>query len=114
MSIHQGQAIIAGYRWACRIEMDVTAFPVGATFKGQVRRQVGDEQPLVQLSTEDGSLARVDDTHLDIIIAGDKSKDWHKGSVVMDLVRTDTDPDTYLGFQLTVPVALPVTRGLVP
>ena len=114
MSVHPGQAIIAGYRWALRIEMTAAAFPPGVAIKGHVRRQVGDDTPLCQLSTEDGSLVRVDDTHLDIIIAGDKSTNWHKGAVVMDFVRTDTVPDAYLGFMLTVPVAVPVTRNLAP
>jgi len=34
------------------------------------------------------------------------------GSVVVDLVRTDLDPDQHLGVLLEIPVTLPVTRGL--
>jgi hypothetical protein len=32
--------------------------------------------------------------------------------VVVDVVRTDLDPDLHLGFALEIPVMLPVTRGL--
>ena len=34
------------------------------------------------------------------------------GSVTLDLVRTDLDPDRHLGVLIEIPVALPVTRGL--
>jgi hypothetical protein len=32
--------------------------------------------------------------------------------VVLDLVRTDLNPDAHLGFRLRVRVAQPITRGL--
>jgi hypothetical protein len=111
-SVQDGNAIAAGYYWSTRIEMDVAAFPVGVQMTGHVRRKVSDAEPLATLSTSDGSIIRVDDTHIDIVIDGEVSASWAPGSVVLDLVRTDTDPDKYLGFILTVPVIMPVTRGL--
>jgi hypothetical protein len=111
-SIQEGDAIVAGYRWSLRIEMDVVAFPVGVRLVGHVRRKIGDAIKLADLSTDDGTIVRVDDTHIDIVLDGDVSAQWAAGTVVMDLVRVDTDPDRHLGFKLTVPVELPVTRGL--
>jgi hypothetical protein len=34
------------------------------------------------------------------------------GSIVMDVVRTDLEPDRHLNFTLEIPVVRPVTRGL--
>lgn len=111
-NVQSGPAIVAGYKWSLRIEASAAAFPVGVAITGHVRRKVGDEQPLATLSTANGKIVRVDDAHIDIFIDGDLSEAWSPGSVVMDFVRTDVDPDAYLGFILTVPVVLPVTRGL--
>ena len=36
------------------------------------------------------------------------------GRVMLDLVRTDLEPDLHLGFLIEIPVMLPVTRGLSP
>jgi hypothetical protein len=110
--VQSGPAIVAGYNWSLRIEADTLAFPAGVAITGHVRRKVGDAVPLATLSTSTGEIARVDDTHIDIVIPGSASADWKAGTVVMDFVRTDVDPDAYLGFILTVPVVLPVTRGL--
>lgn len=111
-NVQSGPAIVAGYNWSLRIEADTAAFPVGVAITGHVRRKVGDAAPLATLSTATGEIVRVDDRHIDITIDGDASKEWKPGTVVMDFVRTDVDPDAYLGFKLTVPVELPVTRGL--
>lgn len=111
-TIEQGIALVAGYLWSIRIEMDEAAFPVGVAVKGQVRYKVADPIVLAHLSTIDGSLIRVNDTQIDVIIDGDISKDWKAGDVVFDLVRTDLDPDQYLGFQMVVPVVRTVTRDL--
>ena len=110
--VQVGPAIMAGYNWSLRIETDISAFPSGVAITGHVRRKVGDATILATLSTAGAQIVRVDDTHIDIAIPGATSKDWPPGTVTMDFVRTDVDPDAYLGFVLTVPVALPVTRGL--
>jgi hypothetical protein len=109
--VQSGPAIVAGYNWSLRIEADTAAFPAGVTITGHVRRKVGDGAILITLTTA-AEIVRVDDSHIDISIPGSASADWTPGTVVMDFVRTDVDPDAYLGFILTVPVVLPVTRGL--
>lgn len=111
-TLENGDAIAAGYRWSLRIEMDVDAFPQGVSLRGHVRRRVNDTIIMASLSTADGSIVRVDNRHIDIVLDGDVTKAWAAGTVVLDLVRTDTDPDQYLGFMLTVPVVQTVTRGL--
>lgn len=111
-TVQPGDAIVSGYRWSLRIAMDVAAFPVGVSLAGHVRRKLGDLLPLATLSTAAASILRVDDRQIDIVLEGSVTADWQAGEVVMDLVRTDVDPDRYLGFRLTVPVVLPVTRGL--
>ena len=111
-TVQQGEAIVVGYRWALRIAMDVAAFPSGVSLAGHVRRKLGDPAPLTTLSTEAASILRVDDRQIDIVLEGAVTAEWPPGEVVMDFVRTDVDPDRYLGFRLTIPVVLPVTRGL--
>ena len=111
-TLQEGSAIAAGYLWSLRIEMDVDAFPVGVSLRGHVRRRVNDTVILASLSTVDGSIVRLDSRSIDIVLTGETTKSWAAGTVVLDLVRTDTDPDQYLGFTLTVPVVLTVTRNL--
>ena len=110
--IQAGPAIVAGYNWSLRIVADTAAFPSGVAITGHVRRKIADAAPLVTLSTAAGQIVRVDDFRIDITIPGAASREWAPGDVVMDFVRTDVDPDAYLGFRLTVPVTIPVTRGL--
>jgi hypothetical protein len=106
-----GPAIVAGYQWSLRIEADTEIFPSGSAIVGQVRRKATDTTILATLSTTDGTIVRVNDSTIDLFIDGETSADWEPGTVVMDFVRTDENPDRYLGFVLTVPVVLPVTRG---
>jgi hypothetical protein len=108
-----GPAIIRGYRWApqLKVRSTVAVFPDGVALLAQVRATV-DGNVLTTLTTGVGSLVRVDDTTLTVIIDGATSVDWDVTSVVFDVVRTDTTPDTHLGFTVTVPVVQPVTRGL--
>lgn len=111
-TVQIGPAIVAGYNWSIRLVADDDVFPEGVALTGHVRRKVADEVKLATLSTVNGGITRVDDRQVDIHIDPEVSADWPAGSVVMDFVRTDVDPDSYLGFILTVPVVLPVTRGL--
>ena len=111
-TLQEGSAIAAGYLWSLRIELDVDAFPVGVSLRGHVRRRVNDTLIMATLSTDDGSILRVDSRSIDIVLPGETTKSWAAGTVVLDLVRTDTDPDQYLGFTLTVPVVQTVTRNL--
>jgi hypothetical protein len=105
-----GKAITAGFPWSIRVTMSEIAFPSGAVLVGHVRRRVDDTAILAELSTANGRIARVDDYSVDVSIPGSVSDEWAPGTVTFDIARTDLDPDQYLGFRITVPVLLPVTR----
>lgn len=108
-----GSAIVAGYEWRQRITVSaaVPPFPEGVALTAHVRATLASDTVLATLSTAAGSIERVDDDSIDLIISGAASVSW-SDTVVLDCVRTDTDPDSYLGFQMAVPVVQPVTRGL--
>jgi hypothetical protein len=115
MTVHisEGPAIVMGYAYRLRLEAEGPLFPEGVRLVAQVRATVSADQVLAQLSTEQGGgLARVSDTLLDIEMTAQVTSVCPLGSVVMDFVRLDTDPDLYLGFALEIPVQRPVTRGL--
>lgn len=106
----EGRALVAGYEWRQRFVSPVALFPSGSTFSAQVRRKVDDAAPLTTLTTADGELVRIDNETLEVIIPGADSTAWTPGSVVFDIVRTDTTPDQHLGFRVTVAVVQAVTR----
>lgn len=104
-----GRALVAGYEWRQRFVSPVALFPASASFTAHVRRTIADADPLATLTTGNGGLVRVDDTTLEVVIAGSASTTWPAGSVVFDVVRTD-GTQQHLGFRVTVPVAAAVTR----
>jgi hypothetical protein len=110
--IYEGPAIMVGYAYKLRLEAEGALFPQGAVFVGQVRTKVAADQVLITLSTEAGSFVRISDQELDLTITATETAALSVGSVVVDVVRTDLDPDLHLGFALEIPVMLPVTRGL--
>lgn len=110
-----GQAIAAGYEWRQRLKVvvDPPPFPSGCTLAAHVRARRGDALPKASLTTANGGLVRVSDTEIDIVLSPSQTGAMTNiPSVVMDVVRTDPDPDQHLGFSLTIPVVMPVTRGL--
>jgi hypothetical protein len=110
--IYEGPAIMVGYSYALRLEASAALFPDGARFVGQVRTKVAADQVLITLSTEAGGFVRISDQELDLNMSANETAVLSVGSVVVDVVRTDLDPDLHLGFALEIPVMLPVTRGL--
>ena len=108
----KANAIVAGYDWTIRIEVDRDAFPAGVALVGHVRRRSSDVKILATVSTDNGHVARVDDRSVDVTLPGAVTASWPPGTVTFDLVRTDLPSDQYLGFRLIVGVVQPVTRGL--
>jgi hypothetical protein len=68
---------------------------------------------LAELTSSAGSILRLDDRTIEIILAPALTSGLSQGGIVLDLVRTDLTPDRHLGFLLEIPVALPVTRFTV-
>ena len=112
VTVSDGPAIVAGYAYKLQIETDVAMFPVGCTLIAQVRAKVSDSTVLATLTTANGGLTRISDTVIEITIPAPATAALQVGSVVLDVVRTDLEPDRHLNFHLEIPVIKPVTRGL--
>lgn len=112
---HQdGPVIKSGYAWSMVVNYtrDPVAFPANATFVAHVRRKRSDANPVATLNTANGGIVRQSDSSIMLVIAGSVSAGWEPGVVHLDVVRDDVDPDEHFGFELTVPVEQPITRGL--
>jgi hypothetical protein len=112
VSVSDGPAIVAGYEYRLQLEADSPVFPAGCTLAAQVRAKVSDNSVIATLTTASGGLARISDTVVEIAIPAAATANLPPGSVVMDMVRTDLEPDRHLNFTLEIPVIRPVTRGL--
>ncbi len=112
VSVSDGPAIVAGYEYKLQLEADSPVFPAGCSLTAQVRAKVSDINIIATLTTANGGLARISDTVVEIIIPSTATAGLPPGSVVMDMVRTDLEPDRHLNFTLEIPVVRPVTRGL--
>jgi hypothetical protein len=112
VSISDGPAIVAGYEYRLQLEADSPVFPAGCALTAQVRAKVSDSAVIATLTTANGGLARISDTVVEVTIPPAATANLPPGSVVMDMVRTDLEPDRHLNFTLEVPVIRPVTRGL--
>lgn len=109
--VFEGAAIMVGYAYKQRLVADAAIFPEGASFIAHIRSRVSEAATLATLTTGSG-ITRISDTELEITIPASAAQTMPIGTVVMDVVRTDTDPDQHMQFVLEIPVQLPVTRGL--
>lgn len=112
VSVSDGPAIVAGYEYKLQIEANSPIFPAGCALAAQVRSKVSDSSVIVMLSTTNGGLLRISDTIVEITIPPSATASLAAGSVFMDMVRTDLNPDRHLNFNLEIPVIRPVTRDL--
>lgn len=112
VSIESGPAIIVGYEYKLQVATDLGLFPAGAAITAHVRAKVSDTAILATLTTANGGLVRISDQLVEVIIPPAQTVNFKAGSVHLDMVRTDLNPDQHLGFSLEIPVVLPVTRGL--
>ena len=113
LSVQEGPIILIGYEYRLQLQGEAALFPEGAVFAGQLRATIAAASALAELSSSAGSVLRLDDRTLEIILAPEITVNLAPGGVVLDLVRTDLTPDRHLGFLLEIPVALPVTRSHV-
>jgi len=112
VSVSDGPAIVAGYEYRLQLEADSPVFSEGCSLTAHVRARVSDSTVIATLTTANGGLARISDTVIEIVIPSAATAGLPPGSVVMDMVRTDLEPDRHLNFTIEIPVARPVTRGL--
>lgn len=112
VTVSDGPAIVAGYEYRLQLEVDSPVFPLGCRLAAQVRAKVSDGAVIATLTTANGGLVRMMDTIVEIAIPPAATASLSPGSVVMDLVRTDLEPDRHLNFTIEIPVIRPVTRGL--
>ena len=110
LCVQEGPVILIGYEYRLQLEAEADLFPEGAAFTGQLRSAIAATSVLAVLSTTAGSILRLDDRTLEIVLTPTITSSLMAGGVVLDLVRTDLTPDRHLGFLLEIPVALPVTR----
>jgi hypothetical protein len=95
-----------------QLEADSPVFPAGCALAAHVRAKVSDNTIIAALTTANGGLTRISDTVVEIAIPPAATASLSPGSVVIDMVRTDLEPDRHLSFSLEIPVVRPVTRGL--
>jgi len=112
VEVTTGPAIVAGYTYKLQIEAESPVFPEGCALTAHVRAKISDSAIIATLTTANGGLARLSDTVIEIIIPPEPTESLRAGTVIMDVVRTDVDPDLHLNFTLEIPVVRPVTRGL--
>ena len=113
-ALSEGPAILIGYAWRLQIEAEAPVFAEGASYAGHLRLKPSDPTLLADLSSADGGIQHITATVLELSLTPSQTAVLTPGRVVLDLVRTDLEPDLHLGFLLEIPVMLPVTRGLSP
>ena len=112
MTTQPGRPIVAGYEWRLRVQVTATParFPVGVALRAQLRTAMGAANALATLSTADGSIARIDNNTIELVIAGSVSASWRSPVIVCDVIRIDLAEPQHGGFRLRIPVVQPVTR----
>jgi hypothetical protein len=113
-TLSEGPAILIGYAWRLQIEAEAPVFADAASYAGHLRLKPSDPTLLAELSSADGGIQHIAATVLELSLTRSQTAALSPGRVVLDLVRTDLEPDLHLGFLLEIPVMLPVTRGLRP
>lgn len=113
-TLSEGPAILIGYAWRLQIEAEAPVFAEGASYTGHLRLKPSDPTLLAELSSADGGIQHITATVLELSLSPSQTASLTPGRLVLDLVRTDLEPDLHLGFLLEIPVMLPVTRGLSP
>lgn len=113
--------IIPGFEWTFDFRLvptppettPVALFPVGAQLRAEFREKPG-SPVLATCTTQDGSLVRVADDQLRVVLPANASRTWTVKKVRFDVVRTDTTPDQYIPVRFTVTVDRSITVTTEP
>ncbi len=108
--------IARGYPYKIRLwvrpdaDGETQPFPEGCTLLAAVAVFLGGPA-VTELSTEDGTIVRIDDDTIEVKIPGSATALLTNTSAQLDIVRTDPSPDEWLGLQVSLPVVQPVTAA---
>lgn len=109
----QGRVILAGLGWQCRFVLKgARAIALDDVLIAHFRKTVDDETILSTASTANGRIARINSTTIDIAVPPEDTANWTDiNRIVFDVLREiDGGEHEHMGFRVTVPVRLPVTR----
>jgi hypothetical protein len=109
-------AIARGYPYKARLwvrpdaDGETQPFPEGCTLLADIALFVGGPA-VATLSTEDGTITRIDDDTVEVSIPGAATALLTNTTAQLDLVRTDPSPDEWLGLRVQLPVEQPITAA---
>ncbi|KAA0970795.1 hypothetical protein FPY71_09985 [Aureimonas fodinaquatilis] len=106
-------SVVPGFEYAVRVAVSSAepVFPEACELRADVRRFSYSTDRIADLTTDNGGLLRIDDETVEIRISAVQTASISGCSVVLDLVRTDVQPENYLYLRLSLPVMSPITRG---
>jgi hypothetical protein len=109
-------ALARGYPYTIQLQVrpevggDISPFPEGCTLIADVAIYAGGAA-VATLSTDDGTIARIGDDTIELRIPGAATALLTNTTAQLDVVRTDTSPDQWLGLQVSLPVVRPITAA---
>ncbi len=100
-----------GYAYALRVRITGgdPAFPAGCVVRADVRASVDIAGIAGSLSTEDGSLVRIDDDTIEMRLTPAMTLAIANEFAVVDFARIDLSPPLWVGVFIQLPVIVPVT-----
>lgn len=102
-TLSEGPAILIGYAWRLQIDAEAPVFADGANYAGHLRLKPSDPTLLAELSSADGGIEHITDRVLELSLTPSQTAALTPGRVVLDLVRTDLEPDLHLAFSSKFP-----------
>lgn len=111
-----GVPVAIGYDWRQRLRVTVidgssVPFPVGSTFRADVRAVRTDAATIATLTTAGGGITRVNDNEIDLLILAASTALFVPTCVFLDLVRTDGASEVFQYLTLRIDVINPITRA---
>ena len=110
ISLQEGPLVAQGYPYSLRIEAELPLFSASHSYRAQVRAKPAATAVLAEITSASG-ISFVSPNSVDLLIPASSTASFPLGEVWIDMVRTDVTPNLFMGFQLSIPVILPVTRS---
>lgn len=104
------EPIYPGFPWKVTLNLVSTPalFPEGVKLRAQLRVDV-DQPVLAVLTTDNGAFTRIDDSRIEVTLSELITAKLKPGTVLFDLVRTDTPVARHLGVRVQVTVKTSAT-----